>query len=59
MRTKKRNVGFMAIKVDLEKAYDRLIWDFIRDPLIDVGLLANLIEVIMWCVASIDMQLEG
>ena len=57
MRIKKGNVGFMAIKADLEKAYDRLNWDFIRDTLAVVGLPVNLIEVIMWCVSSADMQL--
>ena len=57
MRIKKGNVGFMAIKVDLEKAYDRLNWEFIIDTLTDVGLPANLIEIIMWCVTSSDMQL--
>lgn len=29
--------GFMAIKVDLEKAYDRLSWSFTTDILRDVG----------------------
>ena len=29
MRRKKRRKGFMAIKVDLEKAYDKLSWSFI------------------------------
>ena len=33
MRRKKGRKGFMAIKVDLEKAYDRLSWNFIRETL--------------------------
>ena len=35
MRWMKGKRGVMAIKVDLEKAYDRLRWSFIRDTLID------------------------
>ena len=33
MRRKTSKRGFMAIKVDMEKAYDRLNWDFIFDTL--------------------------
>ncbi|XP_038997979.1 uncharacterized protein LOC120123032 [Hibiscus syriacus] len=33
MRTKKDKEGWMAIKVDLEKAFDRIRWDFIVDTL--------------------------
>ncbi|XP_031127611.1 uncharacterized protein LOC116029708 [Ipomoea triloba] len=38
MRTKQGSKGFMVLKIDLEKSYDRLNWDFIRDTLKDVGM---------------------
>ena len=50
---KKGKVGYMAIKIDLEKAYDKLEWSFIRRMLIRINLPANLVELIMSCVSSI------
>ncbi|KAE8735280.1 hypothetical protein F3Y22_tig00000340pilonHSYRG00158 [Hibiscus syriacus] len=44
----------MAIKIDLEKAFDRLRWDFIQDTLYDVGLPENLIyDLILYDRADI------
>lgn len=37
MRRKKGNVGWMTIKMDLNKAYNELSWDFTKDTLQDVG----------------------
>ena len=31
-------LGLMAVKIDLEKAYDRLSWDFIKDTIMEVGI---------------------
>ena len=47
----------MAIKVDLEKAYDCLNWSFIQETLRDVDIPKNLVEVIYWCITSSRMQL--
>lgn len=42
----------MIIKKDLEKAYDRLKWSFIREVLYRANLPPDLIRMIMSCVSS-------
>ena len=55
MQTKKVGKGMMAVKIDLEKAYDRLSWEFIQDTLCDVGLNAAWVRNIMQCVTTPSM----
>ena len=61
MTLKKGKTGFMAIKIYLEKAYDRLEWHFIRDVLELYKLPPSLIKLIMSCVSSssISMLFNG
>lgn len=47
MRAQKRKTNTVAIKVDLEKAYDQLWWDFIKETLVMAGLSGLLIDLIM------------
>ena len=47
---KKGKVGFMAIKVDIVKAYDHLEWSFIRNVLNAFRFPVELIKLIMSCV---------
>jgi hypothetical protein len=51
----------MAIKIDLEKVYDRLEWHFIRDMLIFFKIPNYIAQVIMSCVSSssISVLLNG
>lgn len=37
----------MIIKVDLEKAFDQIEWDFLQQTLEDVGLPGKIMNVIM------------
>ncbi|KAK8663757.1 hypothetical protein V6N13_083562 [Hibiscus sabdariffa] len=56
MSCKSGRKSWMAIKVNLEKAYDRLEWDFIEETLGDVGLPNRFINLIMHCVRSVSTQ---
>lgn len=52
----KGKTGFIAWKVDLSKAYDRLSWRFIKDVLWEIGLRGRFLELIMQCINSVDYK---
>ena len=52
MRKMKGRKNYMAIKIDLEKAYDRLRWDFIHETLSEIGLPVLIINTIIECVTT-------
>ena len=54
---KKGRTGYMALKIDLEKADDKLEWNFISDMLIWVNLPMDIIDVIMSCVSTISTSI--
>lgn len=56
MRKKQGKGGWMTLKIDLEKAFDRLRWDFIHDTLVDVGLPAQMTTLIMECITTSSMS---
>ena len=57
MEKTKGKGGYMALKIDLEKAYDKLEWSFIRDTLLRFNLLKNLIELIMSYVSYVSTSI--
>lgn len=50
--------GYMIIKLDLEKAYDRLEWHFIMDTLAKLGLPVDLCHVIFHCISSASFSVN-
>ena len=50
-------VGYMAFKIDLEKAYDKLEWNFIRSMLFIFNLPENLIEIIMSYITTVTTSI--
>lgn len=57
MSKKKGKTGYLAIKLDLEKAYDRLEWSFIRDTLKLFYFPHHLISLIMSCVSTTSISI--
>ena len=47
----------MAIKIDLEKSYDKLEWSFIWNMLSRENISKNLIQIIMSCVSNVSTSI--
>ena len=50
-------VGYMAIKIDLEKAYDKLEWSFIKCMLMRYNFPNNIIELVLSCISSVSTSI--
>ncbi|KAI5350169.1 hypothetical protein L3X38_003060 [Prunus dulcis] len=48
---------FVAWKIDMSKAYDRLSWKFTKYVLVELGLPKATIQLIMHCVSSMSYQI--
>ena len=58
MEQKKTTAGYLVMKVDLMKTYDRLSWHFILDTLIDSGFPHFFVNLIMKCITFASMQVS-
>ena len=56
---KRRKVkgGFVAVKVDLQKAYDRVNWTFLKEVLIKFGFHEIFINWIMQCMSTVSFSI--
>ena len=57
LNKRKGKEEFMIVKIDLEKAYDRLEWCFICKVLTCFGFPPNIIKLIMSCISSSSTSL--
>lgn len=57
MRSRRRGKdGYVALKIDISKAYDCLEWPFIRFMLQSLGFDAKFIDLVMFCVSTVSYQ---
>ena len=52
LKGRKGKDGYMVVKIDLEKTYDRIEWSFLKMVLEHFSLPPNIIKLIISCVSS-------
>lgn len=53
----KGNNRFMALKLDMRKAYDRVEWDFLKVVMLKMGFNSKLVSLIMACDFSVSYSM--
>ena len=57
MRKLKGKRGAIAFKIDLEKAYDKVSWNFLKETLEEFGFPKVSLSLIMSCVTSSNLSI--
>lgn len=46
--------GFVALKNDMSKAYDRIEWEFTKNMMMAMGFCSKWVDLIMLCVTTVQ-----
>ncbi|KAL4297847.1 hypothetical protein GQ457_12G017420 [Hibiscus cannabinus] len=58
MKSKKGRHGWMVLKVNLEKSFDRLHWNFIADTLREAHFSPSVIHLISRCISTSTLRIQ-
>lgn len=56
-KSNKTKPGLMAIKLDLQKAYDKVSWEFIHAVLLHLGFSEVFSKWIQYCISSVNFEI--
>ena len=57
MKHQSRKAGFLALKLDMSKAYDRVEWSFLKLLMLRMGFHEKWVDLMMMCITTVSYSL--